>query len=91
MVKILCQLDQQLQRIFFHYVSNQALYLSNYDVIMKTEMTSIFTNLIPHGECLTTSHVYIFSMEWFRRYRAKFFGFSKMEPVSRDLQYHNYA
>ena len=58
----------------FQNLSNQALCLSNDDVIMKKMMTSSLTHPIPHGEYLTVSHVSIFSMAWFRRYRgAKFF------------------
>ena len=45
---------------FFSYWLDQALHLSNYDVIMKASMTSSLTYLILHGEYLTMSHVQIF-------------------------------
>ena len=49
MIKISCQSDQQLQIISFSYWPDQALRLSNYDIIMKAPMTSL-TCLIPHRE-----------------------------------------
>ncbi len=53
-------------------------------------MTSTLTYFIPHGEFFTMSHVSIFSVQYFRRYRgAKFFGFSKMAAVPRDWWRHN--
>ena len=74
MVKISCQLDQQLQRKKFHYLSNRALCLSNYDIIMRKAMTSSFKSYSPWGVLDNEPGVKNISMEWFQRCGgAKFF------------------
>ena len=57
----LCPLDQKLQGNFFCHTDRIKHCTSNYDVIIKAKITWSLTNLIPHGEYLTMSHVYIFS------------------------------
>ena len=79
------------REMFFSCWPDQALHLSNSDIIMKSLMTTSLTSYSTGGVLDNNEPCLIFSIKRFRRYKsAKSFGFSKMAPVPRDRWCHTY-